>query len=105
MNRLSRLFYLITCQTPLTDMKKEYSSPLANAIRTNPAYAMGLAIEDLKALQENQVEISEEPLIRPCELEGVSNEPVLSNAQLTAMLVELTCRFNNLNHAHFEGFF
>lgn len=56
----------------------------------------GFTVEDLGLFQKSQVEATEAPLLRPSDIEGVSNEPVKDAGCLTAELSELKRRFNNL---------
>lgn len=67
--------------------------------------AEGISIADLTTFQGTQEETKSEAEIRPSQLEGVSNQPALSNEQLTSEVVELKRRFNNLNAAHYDGKF
>lgn len=61
-----------------------------------PKTADGVDVNDLASMQKNMKETESAPLIRPSELEGVSNNPALSNAQLTSEVVELKRRLNNI---------
>lgn len=55
----------------------------------------GISVDDLKAMQTDQQEVTAEPTVRPSELDGVSNVVSKSNEQLTSELASLTSRFNN----------
>lgn len=55
----------------------------------------GVAPETVADMQATRSEVTEAPVIRPSELEGVSNEVTLSAQELTARLVALESAFKN----------
>lgn len=63
--------------------------------------AQGISLEDLKAFQATRSEVTEEPALRPTDLQGVTTE-TMSNEKLTAELVSLQARFKNLLLELFE---
>lgn len=65
----------------------------------------GVSEEQLAQLQMSQQETKSPPVIRPADLDGVSNDPVKDAGWLTVELAELKRRFNNLIMAHYDGKF
>lgn len=60
----------------------------------------GIGLDDLKEIQTHQSEVTEEPALRPTDLEGATNIVSMTTEQLTSELAELKRRFNNLVATH-----
>lgn len=68
-------------------------------IETLKAYmeANGISMDELATMQSNQSEVTEDPVLRPSEIAGVSNETNKDTATLTAELAALKAVVDNLS--------
>lgn len=75
-------------------------------VTVNEAASEGVSLEALKESQTGLTETTSEPVVRPADIAGVSNNPTLDNSELTAKLAQLEHRFNVLADAlhgtHFD---